>query len=284
MPFIGEVIRATKVTGVTIFDRVKGDSVGATSYLAWAVWRQDTSLYNLDRSILCALANLRTGLLPTEELIDNLSDIVVDSELVYIENFDNDIKCRRSFPLEHTLLGSTPPSLFITECNGLDAADQVTERRVEHQIFKRIAMSCTNKLYTAFSDGSRGKGFLLGTDFIDDHNLGHVVFNGFNHDGMLKLRSLYLHPACASDGWMWDVAISGDFVGCIHDDHPAAKLIGDDARSLPKLSGFTNAWATKEEDGLSAFDNIPDDVNRSVDASANAARQANDFILAVSNG
>ena len=284
MPFIGEVIRATKVTGVTIFDRVKGDSVGATGYLAWPIWRQDTGLYNLDRSILCTLAYLRTRLLTSEELIDNLSDIVVDGELVYIENFDNDIKGRRGFPLKHTLLCSTPPSLFITECNGLDAADQVTERRIEHQVFKRIAVSCTNELDTAFSDGSRGKGFLLGTDFIDDHNLRHVVFNGFNHDGMLKLRSLYLHPACASDGWMRDVAIASDFVGCIHDDHSAAKLIGDDTCSLPKLGGFTNAWATKEEDGLSAFDDIPDDVNRSVDTSANAARQANDFILAVSNG
>jgi hypothetical protein len=101
---------------------------------------------------------------------------------------------------------------------------------------------------------------------------------------MLKLRSLYLHPACASDGWMRDVAIAGDFVGCIDDHHAAAKLIGNDACSLSKLSGFANAGATKEEDGLSAFDDIPDDVNRSVDTSANAARQANDFILAVSNG
>ena len=208
----------------------------------------------------------------------------MDGELVYIENFDNDIECRWSFPLENTLLCSTPPSLFITECNGLDAADQVTERRIEHQVFQRVAVRRANQLDTALSDSTRCKGFLLGTNFIDDHNLRHVVFNSFYHHGMLKLRSLYLHPAGASDSGMRHVAITGDFVGCIHDDHAASKLIGDDTCSLPKLGGFTNAWATKEEDGLSAFDDVPDDVDGSVDASPNAACQANNFILAVSNG
>jgi hypothetical protein len=219
---------------------------------------------------MCTLANLGTRLLPSEELIDNLCNIVVDGELVYIENFDHDIKCWRSFPLKHTLLSSTPPSLLITECNGLNATNEVAQRRIEHKIFKRVAVCRAYKLDTALGDGARGKGFLLGTDFIDDHNLRHVVFNGFYHDGMLKLRSLYLHPACATDGWMRDVAITGNFVGCIHDNHTAAKLIGDDACGLPKLSGFTHAGASEEEDRLSAFYDVPDDVDCSVDTSANA--------------
>jgi hypothetical protein len=83
---------------------------------------------------------------------------------------------------------------------------------------------------------------------------------------------------------MRDVAITGNFVGCIHNNHTAAKLIGDDACSLPKLSGFSHARASEEEDGLSAFDDVPDDVDCSVDTSADATCQAYDFILAVSNG
>jgi hypothetical protein len=46
-------------------------------------------------------------------------------------------------------------------------------------------MRCANKLHTALGDGSCGEGFLFGTDFIDNHYLGHVVFDGFNHNGML---------------------------------------------------------------------------------------------------
>ena len=75
-----------------------------------------------------------------------------------------------------------------------------------------------DKLDAAFGDGAGGGGFELGAHFVNDDDLGHVVLDGLNHDGVLEVGGSHLHAAGVADGGMGDVAVAGYFVGGIDDD------------------------------------------------------------------
>ena len=81
-----------------------------------------------------------------------------------------------------------------------------------------------DQLNSALGNGPGRDGLFFGADLVDDNDLGHMVFNGFDHYRMLTLRRWHLHPARLPDSRMWNVVVAGDLVRRIYDDDPLAQI------------------------------------------------------------
>src|SRR5207237_10352 len=88
---------------------------------------------------------------------------------------------------------------------------------------------------------------LLGADLVDDDDLGHVVLDGLDHDGVLQRRSGDLHAARAADPGVWDVAVAGDLVRGVDDDDALPHLVREHARDLAQKCRLPDAGATEEQ-------------------------------------
>src|SRR2546425_1645257 len=133
------------------------------------------------------------------------------------------------------------------------------------------------KLHTAFRDSAGGSRFQFGTNFIYDNYLGHVILDGLNHHRVLFHRACHLHTARTPDTRMGNIPITRDFIGGIDDHHPFIGIVREDASYFTQQGGFTHTWATKNQDGLTLFDDIADQCNTAEYRSTNAAGQANYF-------
>ena len=63
------------------------------------------------------------------------------------------------------------------------------------QVFQRLSVGRADERHAALGDRPRGSGLGLGTDLVDDDDLGHMIFDGFDHHGVLQGRIGDLHAA-----------------------------------------------------------------------------------------
>src|SRR5947209_14289407 len=145
-------------------------------------------------------------------------------------------------------------------------------------------MSCGHKLHAAFRDGASGGGFQFSTNFIDDDYFGHVIFDSLDHHRVLFRRACHLHAASTTDTRMGNISITRDFIGGIDDHDPFIGFVREDASYFTQQGGFAHTWATKNQDGLTLFDNITDQGNTAEYRSTNTAGQADNFSLAIAQG
>ena len=145
-------------------------------------------------------------------------------------------------------------------------------------------MGRADKLDAALGDGAGGKGFLLHADFVNHDHFRHVVFDRFDHHGVLQVRLDDLHPAGASNRRVRDVAVAGDLVGRVHNDDALLELVGQNAGDFAQLGRLAASGPAQHQNGLAGLDNVSDNINRAVDGPADAAGQADDAALPVPNG
>ena len=208
----------------------------------------------------------------------------MDGDLLTIENLDDDVERRRGLALQDALLRAAAPGLLVAEGDGLDAADKVRQRRVQHQVVEVVAVGGADQLDAALGDRPGGLGLQLGPDLVDDDDLGHVVLDRLDHHLVLERRRPDLHAPGPADGRMRDVAVAGDLVGGVDHDDPLALVVGQDARGLAQHRGLADAGPAHDQDRLPGLDEVVDDLDRAVDGAADAARQADDLAGPVANG
>ena len=83
---------------------------------------------------------------------------------------------------------------------------------------------------------------------------------------------------------MRDVAVAGDLVGGVDDDHPLAQVVGEHARGLAQHRGLADAGATHDQDRLPGLDEVRDDLDGAVDRAPDPAGQPDDLAAAVADG
>ena len=231
-------------------------------------------------ALLINLADFGLDRLAVQQRVDRGADIALQGDAGERLDFHQRVEGRRGFAFEHGFAGAAPARLFVGEGHGLDAADQVREGGVEHQVGERVAVRGGDQLDAALGDRAGGQGLQLGADFVDHDHLGHVVFDGFNHDGVLPLGGFDLHAAGAPDAGVGDIAVAGDFVGGI-DDHDALALLGQHAGGLAQEGRLAHAGAAQQEDARAGGDQVLDQRDRAGDGAADAHGEADDFALSV---
>jgi hypothetical protein len=138
-----------------------------------------------------------------------------------------------------------------------------------------------DELDAALGDRARGLCLELRPDLVDDDDLGHVVLDRLDHHLVLQRRRPDLHPARLADGRVRDVAVAGDLVRGVDDDHALAEVVGQDARRLAEHGGLADARPAHDEDRLPALDEVADDLDRPEHRPADAQRQPDDLAIPV---
>ena len=136
----------------------------------------------------------------------------MDGEPIAVMDLDEDVERRRRLALEDGLLGTTASGLFIRKGHGLDAAQQVVERRVDEQVFQRVAVRGRNELDAALGDGARRNRFELYANLVDDDDLRHVVLDRLDHHRVLQCWCTNLHAPRAPDPRVGDVPVAANFI------------------------------------------------------------------------
>jgi hypothetical protein len=212
-----------------------------------------------------------------EHLIDRFGNVFVDYEQVLVLNLNQDVKCRGRLALEDGLLGPSAPGLFIGERNRLNPADQIGQSRVQHEILERISVDGGYQLDASLGYGASSQGLLSGPDLVDYDDLGHVIFDGFDHDRMLHFGLGHLHSPGAANSGVGNVAVAGDFIRRIDDYDSLLQVIGEDSGRLTQQRGLANARPSHQEDTLARFHEIPNYVDGAVDGAAYPAGQTDDL-------
>jgi hypothetical protein len=99
-------------------------------------------------------------------------------------------------------------------------------------------------------------------DFIDDDDLGHVIFYRLDHHSVLLCGRGHLHTPRPSNARVRNVAVTSDFVGRIHDNDAFAQVIRKQARRFAQQGGLADPRAPEEEQGLPLFNDIAQNVDR----------------------
>ena len=228
-----------------------------------------------------ALAELWRDRHAQEHGVHGLRHVVIDRDSLVRLDLDEHLECRRGLALEHALLCSSAAGLLVAQRDRLDAADEVRERRIQHEVLERVAVRGRDELHASLGDGARGGRFLLRTDLVDDDDLWHMVLDRLDHHRVLQRRCGDLHPARAADPGMRDIAVAGDLVRGVDDHHSLAHLVGEDSRDLAQKRRLTDTRTAEEQDASAGLDDVADDLHRSVHRAADAKRQAHDFARAV---
>src|SRR5438876_7811266 len=194
--------------------------------------------------------------------IDHLGQWLMDGQTIAVVNFNEHVERRWRLAFEHRLLRSAAARLLVGERDGLDAPQQIVQGRVDQQVLQRIAVRRRHQLHAPLSDGARRRRLQLGADLVDDDHLWHVVLHRLDHHGVLQGGSADLHPSRATDPRMRDVSISADLIRGIDDYNALLHLVGEHAGALPQHRGLADPGATQEQDALSAYDHVLDDVDR----------------------
>jgi len=171
---------------------------------------------------------------------------------------------------------------FIREGDRFDAADEVGKRRIEQQIFQRVAVRRADELNAALGYGTCGDGFQFTTDLVDHDDLGIVVLDRLDHHFVLECRFTDLHATGAADGRMGNIAVAGDLVRRV--DNYDALLLRQDASSLTQHGGFANGRTSDQQDALAAKDNVLNDVDGAVNGAPHTTSQSYDGFVSIANG
>ena len=209
--------------------------------------------------------------------VHRLGDVCVDHDPLAVLDLHDDVEGRRRLTLQDALLRSPPARLVVPEGHALDPADQVRERRVEHQVVEVVAVRGPDELDPALGDRAGGLGLQLGPDLVDDDDLGHVVLDRLDHHLVLEGGRADLHAPCLTDGRVRDVAIAGNLVRRVDHHDALAQVVGEDPGGFPEHRRLADPGATHDEDRLPGLHEVVDDVDRAVDGPPDAAREADDL-------
>src|SRR5450759_142092 len=216
--------------------------------------------------------------------VDGFGHIGVDRDLLPVKDFDNHVERWRRLALQYALLGAAAPRLLIAEGHGLDAADQVRQGRIQHQVVEVVAVGRADELHAALGDRSGGLSFQFRPDLVDDDDLGHVVLDRLDHHLVLKRVDPDLHPPCPTDGRVRNIAVAGDLVGSVHHHDAFAVVVGQDAGGLAQHRRLADAGAAHDQDRLPGLHEVVDDLYRAVDRSTDAKGQADDLPRPIADG
>ena len=145
-----------------------------------------------------APAQLRRHGVPAQHRVDRLGHVGVDGHAVAGLDLDDHVEGGRRLALEHALLGPPAARLLVAQRHRLDAADEVGERRVQHEVVEVVAVGRADELHAALGDGAGGGRLQLRADLVDDDDLGHVVLHRLDHHVVLQRRARA--PACGARG------------------------------------------------------------------------------------
>ena len=193
------------------------------------------------------------------------------------------VERRRRLALEDALLRAAAAGLLVAQGHALDAADEVRQRRVEHQVVEVVAVRGPDQLDAALRDRACRLRLELGPDLVDDDDLGHVVLDRLDHHLVLQARRPHLHPPGLPDRRMGDVPVARDLVRRVDDDHALALLVGQHAGGLAEHGGLADARPAHDQDRLPGLDVVRDDLDRPVDGAADPAGQPDDLAVAVAD-
>src|SRR4030042_849587 len=145
-------------------------------------------------------------------------------------------------------------------------------------------MGGADELDAALGDGPGGFSFQAGAYFVDNDDLGHVVFHGFYHNCMLHGRCRHLQPPGMAYGGMWYVTVAGDFIGGVDDDDALFEVVGHDSSHLAQHCCLADAGSAEEEHTFARLNEVVYDFHRAEHSSADAAGQADDASFTVAHG
>ena len=111
-----------------------------------------------------------------------------------------------------------------------------------------------------------------------------MIFDSFNHDGVLQGGGAHLHAARFADAGMWDVAIAGNFVRGIDDDDSLEGIVSKDAGNLSQHRGLADTRLAEQQYAFAAEYEVFDDTDCAVHCPADAQRQADYLAGAVAYG
>ena len=218
-------------------------------------------------------AHLGSHAAPSQKRIHNGCGLVKNGELIASANFDQRVEGRRRLPLEDRLLRSAPSRFFVAERDGMNAAEKIRQRRIHQEVVERISVRRRDQLHAALGNRARGLRFGFGSDLVDDDHFRHVILDRFDHDGVLKIRPRHLHSAAGSDAGMGNVAVTGDFVRRIDDDHALVQFRGQNARAFAQQCRLSDSGPAEQQQALSGLDHVAQHINRAVHGAADTARQ-----------
>ena len=187
-------------------------------------------------------------------------------------------------PFLHGLLGAAAPRLLIAQGHRLNAANQVAEGGVLEQVAEGVAVGRGHQGHAPLGDRAGRLGLQLRADFINDDDLGHVVFHRLDHHLVLQLRPGHLHAPGPADGGVGDVAIAGDLVAGVDHDHAALQVIGQHPGDLAQGRGFAHPGPPHQQQRLARIQQVAHHRHRAVNGPAHPAGEANDLASAVANG
>src|SRR5207253_10119902 len=93
-----------------------------------------------------ALPDLRRHGHPEEDRIDGLRDVVVERDALVRLDLDEHLERGRRLALEDALLRPAAARLFVGKGDRLDAADEIRERWVQHEVLERVAVRRRDEL------------------------------------------------------------------------------------------------------------------------------------------
>ena len=234
-------------------------------------------------ALLVPPAQLRRDGIAAQQRVDGLGDVAVDCHPLAILDLDDHIEGRRRLALQDALLGAPAAGFLVAEGDALDAADQVGQRRVEHQVVEVVAVRGADELNATLGDRPGGLRLELGPDLVDDDDLRHVVLDRLDHHLVLQRWRADLHAARLADRRVRDVAVAGDLVGRVDHDDALAEVVGQHPRGLAQHRGLADAGPAHDQDRLPGLDEVVDDLDRAVDGAADPARQADDLAVPVAD-
>src|SRR5579884_1209740 len=234
--------------------------------------------------LLVAGALLGDDRLAAQHVVDRIGYVAVDDQLFPALLLHYHVEGWRGLALKDALLRMAASGLLIAQRDGLNAAHQIGERRVDQQVAQRVTVCRRDQLHAAFGDGASGCRFQFRANFVDDDDLRHVVFDRFDHHRVLFCRARHLHAARASYSRVRNITITRDFIGCINHHYPFIGLVGQNTGYFTQQGGFTHARATKYQDRLTLLDDIANQRDAAQHRTTNTTGQTHNFPLAVPQG
>ena len=135
-----------------------------------------------------AAANFRMDLPTFKKLVDSFADVTVHRDCLPVQDLDADFKSWLIRSFQHCFLRATSARFIVSQSDGLNATNEIYEGGILEQIFQGIAVCGANQHNASFGNRSCCGRFLLSSDFVDHDYFRSVIFDGFNHHGMLGIR------------------------------------------------------------------------------------------------
>jgi alanyl-tRNA synthetase len=104
------------------------------------------------------------------------------------------------------------PDDFTSLVASISAGDFTVSEANGIEINSVLVSGGSATLNATLGDSPCRLGFKLGTNFINNNHLGHVIFYRFNHHRVLQSRSGYLHSSGVSNSRVRYITIAGDFI------------------------------------------------------------------------